>query len=258
MRSTPIRLLATLCILFAWGLPAAAAEPDIGKAVAVKNEVTGTLSEGPRRLAKGDVIHQNEVIATSKDGEGEFVLADDTKLAVGPGSKIVLDAFVYDPKNTTNGQVVVNATEGAFRFISGKSAKSAYAIKTPVTTIGVRGTIFDGYVNADGEIALLLVQGEVDVCSQPGSCRRLRQIGSFFHIRRGGLVSGPLKWDGSFFGAVNFAHAFPFVDRRLTIDPVRRFRRADLLGGRLLRQGLDPVRPLERVIPQLPRLRSPF
>ncbi|MGD9866887.1 MAG: FecR domain-containing protein [Hyphomicrobiales bacterium] len=251
------RFLLVLSLQLA-GPAAHAAEPDIGKAVAVKNEVTGTLAEGPRRIAKGDKIHQNEVIATSKDGEGEFILADDTRLAVGPGSRIVLDAFVYDARDRTGGQVVLNATEGAFRFISGKSAKSAYSIRTPVTTIGVRGTIFDGYVNADGEMALLLVQGEVDVCDRPGSCRRLRQTGNFFHIRPGGIVSGPLKWDGTFFGAVNFAHAFPFVDRTLVIDPVRRFRRADLLGGRLLRQVPDPVRPLERVIPQIPRLRSPF
>ncbi|MEC9368008.1 MAG: FecR domain-containing protein [Pseudomonadota bacterium] len=247
-------LLSVLtALLLALGMGPAAAEGDIGKTVAIKNEVTATLSDSPRKLAKGDVIHQNELISTTAESEGEFVLADDTKLAVGPNSKLALDAFIYDPAKKSGGQVVINASQGAFRFISGKSQKSAYQIKTPVASIGVRGTIFDGYVNDDGEIALLLVQGEVDVCGQPGSCRRLRQIGSFFHIRQGGIISGPLKWDGTFLPAVAFGSAFPFIDRSLTIDPVRRFRRADLLGGRLLPQRVVPVRPLQRVVPRLPR-----
>lgn len=266
MRYAPCSL--ALALTFALPITDAPAAVEIGKAMAIKKSVTGKLDTVERQLNEGDPIHQEEKIETSTESEGEFVFQDDTKLAVGPDSEIVLDKFVYDPTGKS-GEIVINAAKGAFRFISGKSAKTAYKINTPVTTIGVRGTVFDGFVNSDGEIALLLVEGEIDVCPTPASCRRLNKRGFFYHIRRNGHISDPLKWDGSFLPGVDFNHAFPFIGRKLRIDPVQRFRRADLLGGRLLRQGIRPLRQgtrplhklprqLKRVKPRLPRIRQPF
>ena len=216
--------------------------------------MTGTLATSARKLKTGDNIHQNEVIATAKESEAELVLNDDTKLAVGPESRIVLDSFIYDPEKK-DGEVIINAAKGAFRFITGKSAKSAYTIKTPASTIGVRGTTFDGYIDESGEIALLLVDGEIDVCNTARACKRLKRKGYFLHIRRNGLISDPRKWDGTFMGHVDLGRAFPFIGRRLRISPKVRFRRADLYGGKLLRRGVLPrvvprVRPLRKVIPR--------
>lgn len=246
--------------------PAPAGEaPEIGRAETVTNQVTGTLNKSERPLNAGDVVHQTETLETAEDGEGEFVLADDTKLALGPRSSIVLDTFIYDPKKKKDGRIVINATKGAFRFVTGKAAKKAYTITSPTASIGVRGTVFDAYVNDDGEMAVLLVEGEVNVCNTRRSCRRLNQRGRFFHIRRNGSLVGPLRWDGTFLQGIDFGRAFPFVDRRLGIDPVVRFRRAELLGGRLLNQGVAPaLRAPQRIVPRVvprvrpPRIRSPF
>ena len=228
-------LIALALALVAGTVQAALPKDDIGTAAMVKDRVTGSLQSEQWLIRTGDRVYQNEVIETAAKAQGEFVLNDETKLAVGPNSRIVLDEFVYDPK-TSGGSIVINATKGAFRFITGKSKKSAYTIKTPTATIGVRGTVFDGYVDEKGEIALLLVDGEIDVCGTPRKCRRLKKLGHFLHVRRNGLIRGPLKWDGSFMGGVKFGAAFPFIGRRLKIDPLRRFKRTDLLGGSLLRK----------------------
>jgi hypothetical protein len=58
-----------------------------------------------------------------------------------PVTEIRLDSFVYDP-NAKSGNVVVNAAEGAFRFITGLQASLNYSIRTPFATRGVRGTEF--------------------------------------------------------------------------------------------------------------------
>lgn len=242
--------------------PVAFAATEIGSAAEVTKQVTGTLEAQKRTLSQGDPVYQSETIATADDAEGEFIFLDETKLAVGPKSEIVLNKFVYDPAGKS-GEIVINAARGAFRFISGNSAKTAYKINTPVTTIGVRGTIFDGFVNDDGEIALLLVEGEIDVCPTPASCKRLNRRGYFYHIRRNGRISDPRKWDGTFFSGVDFGHAFPFVGKRMRIHPTPRFRRADLLGGKM-RHRIRPLRKAPRVIPRtrvrprLPRVRKPF
>lgn len=233
--------------------------PEIGRAELITKQVTGTVDATPRVLKTGDRIHQNEVIETQRESEAELVLADDTKLAVGPNSQITLDSFIYDP-DKKNGEVVINATKGAFKFITGKSAKSAYTIKTPASTIGVRGTEFDGFVDENGEIALLLHDGEINVCNTARSCKRLNRRGYFLHIRRNGLISDPRKWDGTFLNGVDFALAFPFVGRPLRIAPRVRFGRADLMGGRFLRRGVVPKRVVPRVLPRrvVPRIRRPF
>lgn len=247
-------------IFFSFPISAIAASPEIGRAERITKTVTGTLESAQRPLKTGDAIHQNEVIATAEESEAELVLADDTKLAVGPDSQITLDAFIYDPAKK-DGEVVINAARGAFKFVTGKSAKSAYTIKTPASTIGVRGTEFDGFVDENGEIALLLHDGEINVCNTARSCKRLNRRGYFLHIRRNGIISNPRKWDGTFLGHVDFAYAFPFVGRQLRIAPRVRFRRADLLGGRLLRRGVVPRVTPRRVIPRRiprPRIRRPF
>lgn len=244
MRSYIIAIIAILA--FIAPAPSATPNPEIGRAELITRDVTGTMETVARKLKTGDRIHQNEVIVTAEKSEAEIILDDETKLAIGPSSEIVLDSFIYDPAKK-DGEVIISAVKGAFRFITGKSAKNAYTIRTPVSTIGVRGTIFDGFIDESGEIALLLVDGEIEVCNAARACKRLRRLGYFLHIGRNGIISDPLKWDGTFLGHVDLGRAFPFIGRRLKISPRVRFRHADLLGGRMLRRGIVPrVRPLRR------------
>lgn len=258
MRAYPAVILMGLTL----SLPASSAtpKPEIGHAELITKEVTGKIDDTERDLKTGDRIHQNEIIATGEESEAELILADETKLAVGPKSEIVLDSFIYDPAKK-GGEVVINAAKGAFRFVTGKSSKSAYTIKTPASTIGVRGTEFDGFIDESGEIALLLLDGEIDVCNTARACKRLNRRGYFLHIRRNGIISDPRKWDGTFLGHVDFGHAFPFIGRKLRISPRIRYRRADVMGGRFLKRGRVPRVVPRRVIPrriQRPRIRKPF
>jgi len=232
---------------------------QIGTTFSVKKDVVGKLESRARALKKGDQVHQDETIETATESEGEFVFQDDTKLAVGPNAKITLDRFVYDPEKK-DGDIIVNATKGAFRFMSGSAKKTAYTIKSPVASIGVRGTVFDGYVNDEGEIAVLLMDGAVDVCNVGRECNSLDQKGYFIHVGRRGVISRAVEWNGRWLGGVGVGRAFPFVGRRLRIDPRVRFRRADLMGGRLIR-GVPGVRRAPGVRRSInrarPRIRRP-
>lgn len=229
---------------------------QVGTTASVKKEVVARLEDSARMLQEGDEVHQDELIETSAESEGEFILRDDTKLALGPNSQITLDRFVYDPE-AKDGDIVINATKGAFRFITGSAKKSAYTIKTPVASIGVRGTVFDGFVDDNGEIAVLLMDGEVDICNEGRDCRRLNRKGYFVHVGRGGVLGKIRKWDGTFMKGVGFGRAFPFVGRRLKIDRVRRFKRADLMGKAL--GGRVPVktRAIRKLNRAAPRIRRP-
>jgi hypothetical protein len=161
---------------------AQAAEPaDIGKAVAIQNLVTAADQQDKRRLAKGDGVRQQELLETQRASHGEFRLADDTKLALGPDARLVLDKFVYDP-STTGKQVVINFAVGAFRFISSNKDPVGYELKTPTAALGVRGTVFDFYIADRGAMVVLMHKGAVDVCAV--RCKLHNRVGQLAYVTR--------------------------------------------------------------------------
>jgi FecR protein len=250
-RATTFAVMLAFCL---FALPAAAATPEIGGAVAVKNDVTAADGDVKRKLEKGGKVFQNETLATSKTASAEIEFLDKTKLAVGPSAQIVLDKFLYDA-SATPGSISINLTKGAFRFITGDSPKSTYEIKTPTASMGVRGTVFDVYVADDGETVVLLHEGGVDVCSTPTTCQRHDKVGHIVHIGLDRVISSPLRWDGSLMKGLAVGTAFPFVGKKLLIDPVRRLTQATLLNGGAPRALQAPGKALRN----LGRgLRSPF
>ena len=198
------------------------AEP-IGSAVRIVNKVTGEIDQRQRALKANDAVNQNEAIEVAADLLGELKLNDDTKLALGPGSRMVLDKFVYDPAPST-GTVSVNLLTGAFRFITGLSRKGNYELRTPSASITVRGTIFDIYVDGAGGTWLLLLEGSVRVCNAANQCADVDNPCGVVHITPAGTLDGPLGWPAQT-RPINFATAFPFVVTPPSIDATPLFTR---------------------------------
>jgi len=63
---------------------------------------------------------------------------DQSNLTVGPSSQVRLDKFVHDP-NKGAGDVAIEASRGAFRFVTGSQNQGSVKIKTPSGTMGIRG-----------------------------------------------------------------------------------------------------------------------
>src|SRR5262245_47701593 len=198
-----------------------AAEPgDIGNAVVIKNLVTAADLQDKRRLAKGDAVREQELLETQTASHGEFRLADDTKLALGPDARLVLDKFVYDP-NATNKQVVLNFAVGAFRFISSSKDPVGYELKTPTASLGIRGTVFDFYIADKGTMVVLMHKGALDVCAV--GCKLHNWLGHLAYVTRSGKVVLRKYWDRKLLPGVSIKQAFPFLGKRLAIDDVVRF-----------------------------------
>jgi hypothetical protein len=216
-------------------LPTAApADPGdaIGQTVVIVNQVTGEFRQSLRSLVTGDDVRQEEVIAAAPDSIAELMLRDQTKLAIGPGARLTLDRFVYDP-NKTSGAIILNLLKGGFRFITGVAAKPFYSIRTPVAAITVRGTIFDVYVEEQGPVWLLLHEGSIRVCNTRGDCRTLDDPCRLLRIGADGALQDPGTWNGlPQTREVNFTTAFPFVVTPPSIDPKPIFTREDIELGR--------------------------
>src|SRR5271156_1014035 len=139
-----------------------AAQPDIGSAALAKNDVSRELSGANGPVDVGDPVFSEEIVRTGADSATKLVFRDSTNLALGPRSRVVLDRFVYDPSQPSEG-LGVTLAKGVFRFTTGSLKKSAYTVTTPTAVIGVRGTVLDMDVRRD-RTRVTLREGGALVC----------------------------------------------------------------------------------------------
>ena len=130
-----------------WAISPGHAAQQIGGAVSIQREVSGQVEGRSRSLATGDDVHQNETIRTGSASSAELGFLDQTRLAVGASAAVKLDRFVFEPDRGAR-SVVLTATKGVARFVSGAGPSAVYQVRTPHATIGVRGTVFEVMVQS--------------------------------------------------------------------------------------------------------------
>ena len=167
--------LSALLLAAAFGTPSVLAQARVGEAALVKNEVIRVNASGNSQINVGDGLLRDEVVRTGLDSATRLVMADSTNLSLGPSSTITLDRTVFDDEHTYR-EIAVRLTTGAFRFVTGHSAKAAYKITTSVATIGVRGTILD-ILAQRGKTTVVLQEGASSVCTLSFQCVELTQPG---------------------------------------------------------------------------------
>ena len=124
-----------------------AAVPSIQR---LKNTLPGT---------KGTGVEMADTIKTSA-GKVGIKFQDNTQVQINENSKLVIDEFVYDPKNKDTGKLALNMASGTVRYASGAIAHnnpSRVAINTPTATIAVRGTDFSATVDELGRSTIILL-----------------------------------------------------------------------------------------------------
>ncbi len=178
-------------LLLALG-PQAAAQTAIGTASGVENTVVGNHSGEQQRIVVGNDVYQNETVDTKQSSYAHLIFVDKTNLSIGPDSNVVLDKFVYDP-NGGAGKVVLQIGKGSFRFITGTQKKSSYEIKTPVATIGVRGTVFS-LLNSNECSLIVLEEGSITLTFKDGKTIVLDKRGWGVQACSDGRVTGPQLW----------------------------------------------------------------
>ncbi len=190
---------------------------QIGAAKAIENDVEGRLGKSVQKLAVGSDVFQNQLVRTGKASTARLQFLDETDLSLSPFTQVSLDRFVYDPDRKT-GRVVVNVPRGLVRFVTGSLEKQSYTIRTPIATIGVRGTTFELLVRPD-RMTLLLTDGGVDVTVRPRRVYVLDRPNTAITIWPDGRVNGPFDWTRSI---IDFAALPPPPLRRAAPAPTGR------------------------------------
>ncbi|MEK7820004.1 MAG: FecR domain-containing protein, partial [Pseudomonadota bacterium] len=172
----------------------------IGQVQNLSGSVFAIRPDGTRvELQVGAPVFQGDVLESGADGAIGVMLADQTTFSMGDNGKMVLDEMIYDPSNQT-GSVQMSVVQGVFTFVSGQVAKTdpdAMALKTPVATIGIRGTQV-GIDIADGKTMNIVLMEEKDgfvgevVIANAGGVRVMNSASDFTSVASFSTVALPV------------------------------------------------------------------
>ena len=200
MRNWRLSLTALFCAALSAIGPAIAASP-IGNTV----QASTTVSASGRVLEKSSPVFFNDILRSNATGIGQFIFNDGGRLAIGPSATVTIDKSIYKGGKSVQ-QASIQASKGAFRFISG--AFSVKKIDTPYGTIGIRGTAFD-FTIRNGRVYILLFRGAVSFC-RGGNCKTLRSSCDYL-VASGGKISDPQALSAGVDQGLNIGEAFPLA-----------------------------------------------
>lgn len=138
MRKFSILIAAMACMV---------AQPAMAEIGRIKNVTTGVqvLRDGRTITARSGLrLEEGDVIVTSRRARVGITLSDDTRMAVGPSSRVTLDEYQYDRRRQT-GRSVMSVNRGSLGVTSGnitRTGRDRMRVRTPTSTLGVRGTTF--------------------------------------------------------------------------------------------------------------------
>jgi hypothetical protein len=238
----PLALTAALGMIASPAL----AQTQAGIAAAVRNKVE---IRSPSRKAHAAAVRERIFIAdqavTGAASQLQILLMDRTIFTVGANARVTIDRFVYDP-NARSRSVGVSVAHGAFRFMSGRALgkpSGPVNVRTPVATIGIRGTIFEGVV---GEDAIRIAEEEPAV----GRVKSNKGEASLIVLRG----PGARTQGDTVAGAIDVTAA----DRTVALDSpelavyVPRAGAAPIGPFHLSAAGLEALQSLLRTTPQAP------
>lgn len=116
----------------------------------------------PRILHQGDIVHVGEQISSGSAGEALLLTEDAGMIALRPNAQFLIEA--YSAEGQSSDHMALSLVKGGLRVVSGWISglnREHYIIRTPVVTIGVRGTDHEPYV--------LLEASPTSAASKPGA-----------------------------------------------------------------------------------------
>jgi FecR protein len=147
-------------IVAIWALPQVASAAGIATVVDVVNEGYRTPPGADETSAKAeDELVQNEALRTEEESVIQVKFVDGSELSVEQSSEMVLSDYVFDGSAAAG---LINLNDGLFHFKSNGNDDQGVKLRTPVATIGVRGTEFLVHVDGDDVTIIDILDGEVE------------------------------------------------------------------------------------------------
>ena len=141
---------------------------SIGEITAINGKAYALRGGKSVALVKGSKLEKRDTIKTLANTRLQIVFIDHTVISLGQKTNFKVDKYDFNRKNK---EARFSVSRGIFKSITGKIGHlnhSKYTLKTRNATIGVRGTIYVGRVEADKE-SIACTSGEIVVYTKKGS-----------------------------------------------------------------------------------------
>ncbi len=106
--------------------------------IATARDIKGVL----RSLTLDAPIFLHDTLLTGKGSAMKAMLIDDSTLAQGENSEIMIEEYLFDPESTANNNCTLRVVTGVFRVFTAKITDQnpeKFHVKTRMATIGIRG-----------------------------------------------------------------------------------------------------------------------
>lgn len=147
-----------------------AAAEVAGRVSFVTGNVSVTASDGSTRaLRRGDAINGGDRISTNS-GRLQLRFTDGGFVSLQPGTVFGIDEYLYANRKPEESSLFFSLLQGGMRTVTGaigKVNKQSYKVRTPVATIGIRGTGYRALVGPRGLI-VSVGSGFVNVANTRG------------------------------------------------------------------------------------------
>lgn len=123
-------------------------------------------------VVKGAEVQVGDVLRSGPTGQAQIRYTDGGIMALYPQSQISIGAY-SDSAQAGGGEdrLAVRFLQGALRAVTGKIGQrnpQNYQVTTPTAVVGIRGTAFKVYLNAEGEVEISGEHNTIDVCTEAG------------------------------------------------------------------------------------------
>ncbi|ARJ67160.1 hypothetical protein WV31_16540 [Magnetospirillum sp. ME-1] len=143
---------------------------DAAKVIRLQGAAQARDGAASRPLAVGDPVRSGETLRTGPGSRLLVQFSDGMELTLSDGAEMTLAAYDWAPDRKA-GKAELALSEGSFLLATGAVGKlpdHPLTVKTPLASVGVRGTRFWGGP-LDAPLSVLLLEGRVVVSSAAGT-----------------------------------------------------------------------------------------
>lgn len=162
----PFSALLALVFLF---IPVLA-QANIGKVIVSVGQVEAVDTSGNNRsLKRRSPIYETDTVATRENSKTQLRFSDGSMVSLGASSLFKIEEYQLGGDAE---KAVYHLLKGSMQAISGaigKVDKQDYLMKTPVATIGIRGTYYQIKLTDDGGMVGGVKEGAIVVTNKQGT-----------------------------------------------------------------------------------------
>ena len=130
----------------------AAETTQVGKTLLTRGKVISKRSGSDIIIKRRSKIFENDEIHVAKNGRAQFRMIDKALISLQENSVLQIKKYQYDVAGKPN-SALMELLSGGLRTITGaigKGNKQAYELRTPLATIGIRGTDYEVEIVSNG------------------------------------------------------------------------------------------------------------